>query len=342
MGLARNKYVKEGEEGVYHCFCRCVRRAYLFGVDAATNRDYSHRKAWIVERLKFLSSIFAIDVCAYAVMSTHYHEILRTRPDIANSWSDREVASRWLQICPPKPRSKKKPPIPLETHINALLASPAKIAELRNRLCSLSWFMGRLNEFIARAANTEDKLKGCFWESRFKCQVLLDDIAIILCMAYVDLNPIYAGLAALPEDSDFTSIQERIRAWQRENMPTVASHSTPNTHSRSNSRSDSWLCPIISNAQRRGIMSISEEQYFDLVDKSGREIRAGKRGCINPDLAPILLRIGARPEAFLDTLSRFGEIFHVAAGTYSSMKKFADKIGVRWLVGGPKARKAFI
>jgi hypothetical protein len=341
MGLARSKYVQEGEEGVYHCFCRCVRRAFLFGVDSFTNRDYSHRKAWIVERLKFLASIFAVDVCAYAVMSTHAHEILRTRPDIAASWSDREVASRWLQICPPKPRSKKKQPLPIEVQINALLASPARMAELRKRLCSLSWFMGRLNEFIARAANTEDKVKGRFWESRFKCQVLLDDISIITCMAYVDLNLILAGLAGMPEDSDFTSIQERIRAWQRENMPTAASQSAQSLQPGSSSRSDSWLCPITSTSQRRGIMSISEEQYFDLVDRSGREIRSGKRGSINPDLVPILLRIGAKPEAFMDTVSRFGEIFHVAAGTHSSLKKFAAKIGVRWLVGRSAARGSF-
>jgi hypothetical protein len=88
-------------------------------------------------------------------------------------------------------------------------------------------------------------------------------------------------------------------------------------------------------------MSISEEQYFDLVDKSGREIRAGKRGSINPDLAPILSRIGARQDAFIDTVSRFGEIFHIAAGTHSSMKKFAAKIGVHWLVGGRKAKSLF-
>jgi len=342
MGLARSKYVQEGEEGVYHCFCRCVRRAFLFGVDAVTNRDYSHRKEWIVERLKFLAGIFAIDVCAYAVMATHSHEILRTRPDIVASWSDWEVASRWLQICPRKPRSKKKPALPIEVQINALLASPARIAELRKRLCSLSWFMGRLNEFIARMANAEDKVKGRFWESRFKCQVLLDDISIITCMTYVDLNPIRAGLATMPEDSDFASIQERIRAWQKENMPTVPSQPSQSVPSKSDSHADSWLCPITSNSQRRGILSISEEQYFDLVDKSGRELRAGKRGSINPDLAPILLRIGANPEAWLDTITRFEEKFHVAAGTQSNLKKFADKIGVRWLVGGPKARSAFI
>ena len=341
MGLARSKYVQEGEEGVYHCYCRCVRRAFLFGVDPVSNQDYSHRKDWIVERLKFLGGIFAIDVCAYAILVNHAHEILRTRPDIAASWSDREVASRWLQICPPKPRSKKKPALPIEVQINALLASPARITELRNRLCSLSWFMGRLNEFIARMANTEDKVKGRFWESRFKCQVLLDDISTITCMVYADLNIIRAGLAAMPEDSDFTSIQLRIRAWQSENMPTVSSQSTQSALSGSNSRSDSWLCPIMSTPERRGIMSISEEQYFDLVDRSGREIRAGKRGSINPDLAPILLRIGAKPEAWMDLVSRFEDIFHVAVGTQANLKKFAAKIGVRWLVGKSAARGSF-
>jgi hypothetical protein len=341
MGLARSRYVQEGEEGVYHCFCRCVRRAFLFGVDAVTNMDYSHRKAWIVERLKFLAGIFAIDVCAYAVLTNHFHDILRTRPDIAASWSDWEVASRWLQICPQKPRSKKKPPLPIEVQINALLASPARIAELRKRLCSLSWFMGRLNEFIARAANTEDKVKGRFWESRFKCQVLLDDISIITAMAYVDLNPIRAGLATMPEDSDFTSIQERIRAWQKDNILAVSPQSAQSALPEVNSRSDSWLCPITSNSQRRGIMSISEEQYFDLVDKSGRELRSGKRGSINPDLAPILLRIGARPEAWMDTVTWFGEKFYVAAGTHSNLKKFAAKIGVRWLAGRSTARGSF-
>jgi hypothetical protein len=340
MGLARGKYVQEGEEGVYHCFCRCVRRAFLFGVDAVTNQDYSHRKEWIVERLKFLAGIFAVDVCAFAVMMNHSHEILRTRPDIAASWSDWEVASRWLRICPPKPRSKKKAALPIEVQIKALLASPARITELRKRLCSLSWFMGRLNEFIARAANTEDKVKGRFWESRFKCQVLLDDISIITCMAYVDLNPIRAGLATMPEDSDFTSIQGRIRAWQRESMPSVPSQ--PSQNGQSGNNADSWLCPITSNSQRRGILSISEEQYFDLVDRSGREIRAGKRGSINPDLAPILLRIGAKPEAWINSITRFDEIFHIAAGAYSSLKKFAARIGVRWLVGCPKARSSFI
>jgi hypothetical protein len=112
--------------------------------------------------------------------------------------------------------------------------------------------------------------------------------------------------------------------------------------SDSDSYSTTWLCHITSNHQHRGILSISEEQYFDLVDKSGRELYSGKPGFINPDLAPILLRIDAKPGAWLDTVSRFGEKFHLAAGTQSSMKKFSARIGVRWLDGRPKARSAFI
>ena len=190
MGLPRSTYVNEEQEGVYHCFNRCVRRAFLCGFDSLTLRDFSHRKAWLVERLRYLAAIFAIEVCAYAVLENHYHSVLRTRPDIVAQWSDREVATRWLTLFP-RHRNREGIPIPpVEKEICALADRPERIAQLRRRLSSLSWFNGRLNEFIARAANKEDMVKGRFWESRFKCQALLDEAAIAACMVYVDLNPI--------------------------------------------------------------------------------------------------------------------------------------------------------
>jgi hypothetical protein len=361
MALPRSKYVQEGQEGVYHCFSRCVRRAFLYGFDAHTGRDFSHRKVWLVDRLKHLAAIFAIEVCAYAIMENHYHSILRTRPDIVATWSDQEVATRWLKLFPPKDLTS------IQERIQTLADYPERIAELRRRLCSLSWFMSRLNEFLARAANKEDKVKGRFWESRFKCQVLLDDAAITACMVYVDLNPIRSALAATPEESDFTSIQERIRAWRKEPLTTAcvsrqASHdigsgslSAKNAGEisytvpePSAAMSDSlpdlsagWLCPISSESQRRGILQMTAEEYFDLVDKSGRMTRPDKRGAIDADLAPILLRIGAIPEAWIDSISRFGSDFRLAAGRIPNLYDFANRIGRRWIKGIATARASF-
>jgi hypothetical protein len=322
-----------------------------------------------VDRLRYLAAIFAIEVCAYAIMETHHHSILRTRPDIVATWSDLEVATRWLTLCPPHRKKESAPGIPIEEEIRRLADRPERIAELRKRLVSISWFMGRLNEFIARKANQEDKVKGRFWEGRFKCQVLLDEAARASCMVYVDLNPIRAGLAPTPEESDFTSIQERIRSWQQESTTTTSLPHQENaaaTHSVSigcrNTATDTakapismpdprpdlphppggWLCPIGPEAGRRGILEMSTAQYFDLVDKSGRIARSDKRGSIDADLAPILLRIGANPNTWIETISRFGSRFRVAAGLATNLQTFADRLGRRWIQGAATARTAFI
>jgi putative transposase len=342
MGLPRSRYVQEGQVGVYHCYSRCVRRAFLCGFDKITLRDFSHRKTWLIDRLRKLASIFAIEVCAYAIMETHYHTVLRTRPDIVALWSDREVATRWLILFPRHRDMRGSPTPPIEEDIRALTDLPERIAQLRLRLCSISWFMGRLNEFIARSANKEDKVKGRFWESRFKCQALLDEAAIVACMAYVDLNPIRAGLADTPEESDFTSIQERIRAW-RERMMTNEEVASPineainvSAHAR-----NSWLCPIQSGSESRGILPMTTAEYLDLVDKAGRMTRSEKRGAIDADLAPILLRIGANPREWYETVSRFSSKFRVVAGRVSSLRAIANHLGKRWFQGLTAARLAF-
>jgi hypothetical protein len=165
---ARRQIVVADEVGVYHCIARYVRRAFLCGVDSYTGHDYSHRKEWILDRLRELAGLFAIEVCGYSVMSNHLHLVLRNRPDFAGRWSDDKIALRWCRIFPPGDDATGKPVEPNEHDLAMLTANSERLAELRERLANLSWFMRCVCEKIARAANHEDGSSGRFWAGRFK------------------------------------------------------------------------------------------------------------------------------------------------------------------------------
>ncbi len=162
-------------------------------------------------RLEFLAGVFGADVIGFSVMSNHLHVVLRSRPDVVKTWSDEEVAHRWWNLFPQRRNQDGSPAAPSEEDLNHLTSSTSVLVELRSRLSSISWFMRCTSEVIARMANAEDECTGRFWEGRFKATVLPDEAAIAACMAYVDLNPVRAGLAKAPEQSEFTSAQERIR-----------------------------------------------------------------------------------------------------------------------------------
>jgi len=153
-------------------------------------------------------------------------------------------------------------------------------------LMDLSWYMRCFNEHLARRANAEDGCKGRFWEGRFKSQALLDDAAVLTCMSYVDLNPIRAQMASTPEESDFTSIQQRIRDW----------HNTNNTK-----KTAIPLMRLVRASQDRHINAIgfTATDYLELVDWAGRAIRSDKKGAIPPHIPPILERLHIAPMAYI-------------------------------------------
>ena len=209
------------EVAIVHCVQRCVRRAFLAGMDKETGMDFSYRREWIRRRMEALASVFGCDVLTYAIMSNHLHLILRTRPDVVAQWTDEEAALRWLKVFPGR-RVDEHLGEPTTSDVQALVADEKRLAEVRGRLSDLSWFMRALSEPIARMANRQDEVTGRFWEGRFKAQRITDEAGLLACAMYVDLNPIRAAMAASPDEAEHTSAFDRIGAEQGKQIEAAA------------------------------------------------------------------------------------------------------------------------
>jgi len=357
MTIARKEIVKPNKEAFYHCIARCVRRAFLCGYDRFTGNNYDHRKMWIKKRIKLLSEIFLIDVCGYAVMSNHLHIILRTRPDLIKKLEDEDVVKRWLRLFPKGRDGKGKPVEPTNLEIMAILNDEEKLLKLKDRLGSISWFMRCVNEYIARLSNKEDKCKGRFWEGRFSCQRVLDEAGLLTCMTYVDLNPVRAKIEVSPEDSTYTSGYDRIRARRaKEKLEILKSENilSENYKNEKNknklinneitkSKTADWLSPIsmTESKEKKGLLSISLEEYLEVLDYTGREISEGNRGKIPLNLKPILKRLEINEKKWLKAVKSYGSLFYRVSGKVESITNAAKEAKRNWLKGMKVSREIF-
>ena len=323
MTYARKNLVSLSDTPYYHVVARCVRRAWLWGVDEYAARDYSHRKEWVLERLGQLARLFTIEVCAYAVMSNHYHLVLYIDQGRAQRLSLEEVAQRWLQLFSAPPLLERY--LAGQASAEERTAAETILRQWRARLCDLSWFMKCLNEHLARRANAEEGCSGRFWEGRFRSQALLDESGLLMAMTYVDLNPVRAGIASTPEGSNFTSIMERIRALRT---------STPHA-------------PVRLRALRTEVCDEADalpcrlRDYLELVDWTGRLIRADKPGAIEARLPPILTRLNIDHEAWRRAMRPHGNVFGRAMGRLNHLRLHACTLGQSWVRGLRHAERVF-
>ncbi len=302
MPTPRKQQVILEETPYYHCISRCVRRAFLCGSDG-DSKSYEHRREFIENRLRLLASIFAIDICSYAIMHNHYHVVVKIRS--SDDWSMDRVIQHWLTL-------HKGPLLVQRYHAGDTLDSVeyktvTDIVEVwRERLQSLSWFFKCLNEPVARQANKEDRCTGHFWESRFISQPLLTEEAVLSCMAYVDLNPIRAKIAQTPEGSEHTSIRERI-VQQFDLAEAIKGQPLASPFDLPLAELAKFEDAVTIHDQQGILYSLSD--YLQLVDYTGRIIRKGKRGAIDNNLPPILSRLGISSSEWLQNSQYFERLF---------------------------------
>jgi hypothetical protein len=376
----RTEQFRHDEIAVVHCVQRCVRRAFLAGIDAVSGVDYSYRREWIRRRFEALASVFAIDILSYAILSNHLHVILRNRPDVLANLSDEEVAIRWLRVFPGR-RLEEHLAEPSQTDVQRVLADPELLAKIRTRLTDISWFMRALAEPIARFANRQDSCTGRFWEGRFKAQRIVDDAGLLACAMYVDLNPIRAALAESLEKSLHTSVYDRIEAEKGKQIPSAAFDLMPITHEESVAQRgkslaeqrqdhktkkkgttkrvprDSWLAPLCLGpgvltsdpqvhrdglrASDKGFLRIDWSSYKKLLGWVAENKPSAGTVALPKPLSDALIACGVVPEMLSDLVWNFKKYFSRCVGGTESMSGDAERIGKRWHRGQRRAAACF-
>lgn len=315
MPYPRSKIVNASCTPYYHLISRCVRRTYLCGFDRETGESFEHRKSWVEKRILYLANTFSIGVCAYAVMSNHVHLVIHLNKQESSKMSDYNVVARWHRISVGTQEtamfleSKSYPEDPI---VKRTLKQ--KIQEYRARLSDISWFMKYLNEYIARRANKEDDCTGHFWEGRFKSYAILDEKALITCMAYVDLNPIRAKSAKSIDQSLHTSVYKRINAARK---GWCLNSLVPFKNDKINNSS----LPAID-------MTLLD--YLSLL-KSTKDCLFEKK--IVKPLIPELAKMSFNPEYWLHSINEMETMFPIALGNVVSLENYKKNTGRKRIKG---------
>ena len=330
MATPRTRLVDETVTPWYHCVSRCVRKAFLCGQGA------EHRKQWVEERLRFLVSLFSIDCGGYAVMDNHLHLLLRLDSRRAEAWTPEEVARRWLTLFPVRDLAGKPLPV-ADARVRERAADPDWISRTRKKLGNLGWFMKCLKEPLARLANKEDGCTGAFWEGRFRSVAVLDVEHLLATAAYIDLNPLAAGVAPTPEAPQHTSFHTRLDhaksegtlATLRDGLSTL----TRNPHQEERL----WLLPTDDLRDRGGTRpglatGCTLSCYVRLIDWTSRLIRAGKAH-LDPASRSLFERLGVDPDSWEATvlqLVRSTKSVGSHFGTPARLTEAARTHGRRW------------
>ncbi|MFC1758535.1 transposase [Planctomycetota bacterium] len=323
MTIARSQLVDVEVTPWYHVISKTVRGAFLL------REGEEDRKQWIENRLQFLARLFAVEVAGFTIMDNHLHVLVRLEPDRIEGWSDEDVVRRWGELFPP--RGVNRQPLELtDAWVKQQMADEKFVEKCRGRLADLGWFMKCLKEPLARMVNKLEEQSGAFWQSRYKSIAVLDDEALVATCAYIDLNPVAAGIAKLPEDSDHTSVKARVDHCREigriDDLQAAREGTVAGVQAAAGIEDGFWLCPIEdargSGSVRTGLLDgFSLGSYLQLVDYTSRLVRNGKAR-VSSEVATILDRMGTSTDVWSHNLKRmFSRAKHLGTAFSFSREK---------------------
>ncbi len=176
-----------GESSVYHCMTKVVGGDFL--LDGEREKEVLRRQIWKV------SAFCGVDVLTYCVMGNHFHVLVRTpdREEI-EALSDVEILRRAKRIYAPEKAECFEDRFREGGEVRRRFR-----ANLLSRMGDVSLFMKELKQRFSVWYNRSHRRSGTLWGERFKSVLVQDDpFALMTVAAYIDLNPVRAGLVADP------------------------------------------------------------------------------------------------------------------------------------------------
>ncbi|WP_457570508.1 transposase [Desulfovulcanus sp.] len=157
-------------------------------------------KDFMLNLFKKLSKIYFVKIVGFCIMGNHFHLVVKTFP--GEYFSDEEVMERFT-IC--------------YGEDNRIL--PGQVGYYRDKWSSLSEFVKEFKQTFSWFYNKRHSRKGFFWSERFKSVLVEEGPTLINCLAYIDLNPIRAGIVKRPEDYRWSSLGYYVQTGNKDHCP---------------------------------------------------------------------------------------------------------------------------
>ncbi len=183
----------KGPNVAYHIISRTALDGFVLGPE---------EKDHLLSLIRWLSSIFFVEVFGFCIMGNHFHLVCRMLS--LESFSDEEVIHRVKCYYGDRHEIEN--------------LSPEKLLYWRNRLSDLSRYVQEIKQRFSRWFNKRHQRKGYFWGDRFKSVIIERGEALLNCLAYIDLNPVRAGLVERPEDYRWCSLAYHLGTGNKENF----------------------------------------------------------------------------------------------------------------------------
>jgi hypothetical protein len=153
----------------------------------------------MLDLIRRYSTLYFVEILGFCLMGNHFHLLVKMFPK--HKFTDEDIQKRYEKF-----------------YGDDGIFAAGWIPSLREKLSSLSEFVREIKVGFARFYNKTHNRRGYFWGDRFKSVIVENGETLINCLAYIDLNPLRAGLVKRPEEYRWNSIGYHVQTNNRDNF----------------------------------------------------------------------------------------------------------------------------